>query len=214
MNYSKIYAELISKARNREIIPGEYYENHHIILKSMGGSNEIENIVSLTAKEHFVAHHVLWRMHRNQQTASAFWMMCMKTEKQQRLKVSARNFVIARKLMSESLSIARLGKKTGFKHTADSKLRMSLAKKGIPKSEESKAKMRKPKCESHRINCSLSKRGRKMSEEGKLKLSQKRKGRSGTCVGRRYIIHSESLQVKRVEPLVLDKFLAEGWRLK
>ena len=58
MNYKSIYDNLITKAKNR-ILWVLYYEKHHIIPKSMEGSNDIENIVSLTAKEHIIAHHLL-----------------------------------------------------------------------------------------------------------------------------------------------------------
>jgi len=36
-----------------------YFEKHHIIPKCMGGSDSPDNIVALTAREHFVAHQLL-----------------------------------------------------------------------------------------------------------------------------------------------------------
>ena len=45
-------------------------------MKSMGGTNNKENLVMLTAREHFLAHWLLWRIHRNKQSAYAFSMMC------------------------------------------------------------------------------------------------------------------------------------------
>lgn len=62
MNYNRIYYELIDKARNRKIDDLEYYESHHIIPKCMKGSNKPENLVNLTAREHFIAH---WLLHKN-----------------------------------------------------------------------------------------------------------------------------------------------------
>jgi hypothetical protein len=38
-------------------------ERHHVIPKCMGGSNREENLVYLTAKEHFIAHKLLVRVH-------------------------------------------------------------------------------------------------------------------------------------------------------
>ena len=45
------------RSKNR-IVEG-YTEKHHIIPKSLGGSNKKENIAILTAKEHFMAHLLL-----------------------------------------------------------------------------------------------------------------------------------------------------------
>lgn len=55
MNYKRIYDELIAYAKNRNNVTG-YKERHHIIPKSMGGSNDKNNLVNLTAREHFIAH--------------------------------------------------------------------------------------------------------------------------------------------------------------
>ena len=59
MNYKKIYHSIISKAKNRTT--DEYVEKHHIIPTSLGGKNNKENIVRLTAREHFVCHWLLWK---------------------------------------------------------------------------------------------------------------------------------------------------------
>lgn len=62
MNYEKIYNNFILKKKqlNREKTKnGVYYEKHHIIPRSLGGDNKKENLVLLTAKEHFFAHLLL-----------------------------------------------------------------------------------------------------------------------------------------------------------
>lgn len=65
MNYLKIYKQIISKAkkqrsyRNISQINGDYFEEHHIIPKSCGGSNHSYNKILLTAREHFIAHRLL-----------------------------------------------------------------------------------------------------------------------------------------------------------
>ena len=60
MNYKKVYDQLIAKRRttpiNRKDGDCEY---HHIVPKCMGGTNEPENLISLTTKEHIFAHIVL-----------------------------------------------------------------------------------------------------------------------------------------------------------
>jgi len=49
MDYLKIHNSLIERGRYR-ILKG-YSENHHIIPKCLGGSNDQENLVRLTPKE-------------------------------------------------------------------------------------------------------------------------------------------------------------------
>jgi hypothetical protein len=58
MQYRIIYDQLIdhAKATNNDSGP---YEKHHIIPKSLGGSNLKNNIVKLTPRQHFVAHRLL-----------------------------------------------------------------------------------------------------------------------------------------------------------
>ena len=61
MNYTKIYDQLISKARNRTLTG--YKESHHIVPRCMGGSDSKDNLVDLTPEEHYLAHQVLVRMY-------------------------------------------------------------------------------------------------------------------------------------------------------
>ena len=84
MDYIKHYNLLISTRKERITNKELYYEKHHIIMRSMGGSNKKENIVLLTAREHFIAHWLLWRIYRNKETANAFFSMCRKSKNQQR----------------------------------------------------------------------------------------------------------------------------------
>ena len=55
--YKQWYENIISSARNRTI--KGYTERHHIIPKSLGGTNELSNLVRLTAREHFICHLLL-----------------------------------------------------------------------------------------------------------------------------------------------------------
>ena len=57
MNYERIHDQIIKRAKNR-IIDG-YSERHHIIPKCMGGNNNPDNLVNLTAREHFLIHWLL-----------------------------------------------------------------------------------------------------------------------------------------------------------
>lgn len=83
MDYKAIYYKIIEKAKketengNRHV---GYYERHHIQPKSLGGNNDKENIVKLTAREHFICHWLLVKIYdkgtieRNKMLC-AFWRM-------------------------------------------------------------------------------------------------------------------------------------------
>lgn len=74
-NYQYHYDKLVETRRGRVPEKGNDYEKHRVVMKSMGGSDEPDNIVVLTAREHFLAHWLLWRIHRNRETAAAFAFM-------------------------------------------------------------------------------------------------------------------------------------------
>ena len=58
--YNNWYHQIIQRASNR-FLEG-YAEKHHIIPRSLGGSDDIENLVILTAREHFICHLLLTKM--------------------------------------------------------------------------------------------------------------------------------------------------------
>ena len=74
MNYTRIYTELIERAKERKSVNG-YKEIHHIIPRSEGGTDESDNLVELTAREHFIAHKLLWMENPTFSRSAAFMMM-------------------------------------------------------------------------------------------------------------------------------------------
>jgi len=73
MNYSKIYSRIVNAAKSREVVG--YVEVHHIVPKSMGGTNSDDNLVSLTAREHFLVHWLLFKIYNSPAMARAFRLM-------------------------------------------------------------------------------------------------------------------------------------------
>lgn len=60
MNYYRIYDEFISDRRLKESSAKlGYFEKHHIVPRSLGGGDEPENIICLTASDHMFAHKLL-----------------------------------------------------------------------------------------------------------------------------------------------------------
>lgn len=123
------YNNLVSNAQNRPLIDG-YVERHHIVPVSLGGSNDPTNIVTLTAREHYIAHLLLWKMKmtakmHNQMTMALHVMVNGSGNKKQNRSylVSSRIYESSRKAYSELLSIERQGEGNSFygkTHTPES----------------------------------------------------------------------------------------------
>lgn len=100
MNYSKIYNQLIENAKSKDRnIEQDYYEEHHIIPRCIGGDDSSYNLVLLTAREHYVAHWLLAKIHRNYKLASAFNNMCQNSIGQKR-NLTSRQYETAKKYFS------------------------------------------------------------------------------------------------------------------
>jgi hypothetical protein len=153
MDYQKIYNQLIERAQSRTL--EGYKEKHHIIPKCLGGSNDKENLVELTAREHFLCHMLLCEIYpKENKLKYALW--CMVNGKHKSLN---NNFTPNSRLYE----IARLGfikAHTGFKFTDEMKSKIGLPK-GFKYSIESKNKMK------------LSQLGRKVTWGEKISESKK-----------------------------------------
>lgn len=75
MNYLRIYTSLIDRAKNR-VVSG-YTEKHHIVPKCLGGTESPDNLVDLTAREHYIAHWILAKCHKNYKLIFAWRSMAM-----------------------------------------------------------------------------------------------------------------------------------------
>jgi LysM repeat protein len=93
-------------------------------MKSMGGTNDHDNLVKLTAREHFLAHWLLWRIHRNRETAYALY--CMNHLSNNDVRRSTKFSSIAYQESKEALT------KVGYSDSRKAKI--SAALKGKPKS--------------------------------------------------------------------------------
>ena len=125
MNYQKIYDRLIEKARFRVEIDG-YFEVHHIVPKSLGGSNHSSNLVKLTAREHFIAHCLLARIHGGTQWATVVYF---KGNKQSYF--NSKLYEHAKKNHSIEISKVMMGRTNtkGYKHSDEFKAAISIRMK-------------------------------------------------------------------------------------
>ena len=114
MNYRKIYADIIRRAKERPK-PKCYTERHHIVPKSLGGLNKKENLAVLTAREHFICHWLLVKMYdkgteERKKMLSAFFLMRLNPNGTGKRYISARVYEKYRYEYKELLSEHQKGK--------------------------------------------------------------------------------------------------------
>ena len=158
--YTKCYYRIISQAILRRHISG-YVEKHHIIPSCLGGSNDSENKVLLTAREHYVCHRLLTKMTlgKSKQRMYAGWhaLSCFANKHQKRkFKITSKSFAILREEYAKSIS----AKLKGRVFSKETKLKMSISQKGKIVPEHTKKKI------------SESSKGRLFDNSHKEKISQ------------------------------------------
>ena len=85
--YTRWYYNIIQQAQIRTLPTDVYSEKHHIIPKSLGGNNSSENLVKLTAREHFICHRLLSKMVTDvnkRKMTFAIWSMVNQDHSKQR----------------------------------------------------------------------------------------------------------------------------------
>lgn len=63
MNYERIYAAFIADRKVKQPPRTEYSERHHIIPRSLCGSDDKSNLIRLTPEDHYFAHLLLAQIH-------------------------------------------------------------------------------------------------------------------------------------------------------
>lgn len=75
MNYKRIYDEFIADRKEKQPNKPDYYETHHIVPRCIGGDDTHENLIRLTAEDHFFAHLLLAKIHNTRQAWGACVLM-------------------------------------------------------------------------------------------------------------------------------------------
>ena len=145
MNHLKIYESIINNAKSENRVKLRknqkkfiYYENHHILPRCLGGNNEKENLVLLTAREHFICHKLLTYINpKNRKITLAFFRLSYDNHNR---KISSRDYTYAKKLMSlnghnKKTKIKISTSLKGKKHSIERRLKQSVnyKSKGINK---------------------------------------------------------------------------------
>lgn len=191
--YYKWYQQLTSK-QDRSL--DCYTEKHHIIPRSMGGKDTKENLVVLTAREHYIAHLLLTKCvekkYRGKMLHAYVMMAKVKDSNQKRLyKINSRIFE-TRKIESNKL-------KREYRHTKEARENISKNLKGVPKPEFT---------EEHKKNISKGHKGQKAwnkglkgivkaTDETKAKMSKSAKGRIVSEETRKKLSESNKGKVRK-----------------
>ena len=195
--YKSWHDAIINKALNRKI--KGYSEKHHILPRSLGGLNNKDNIVKLTAKEHFIVHMLLCKFTKGNayyKMLYAFKSMCqlINNNHKRDYKITSR---IAEKLKLEA-------EKNNPVYRNDVKAKISKANKGRIRSKETRKQMSKSK------KGNKNALGLRHSEEFKERIKNINKGNKYS-VGLKYI--NKNGNIKKVKKEEVDKYLKLGYTL-
>lgn len=196
--YKRWYDAIILNAQNRTLIG--YCEEHHIIPRSLGGNDAKENLVNLTAKEHFICHWLLMKFtegNDKMKMSYAFWMMIHATNihQQNRYKINARTYQNIKESLKEVFVKQHLGRKFSEEH----KRKISETRKNRIASGQIVVNADKTK---YKI-IAEKRRGTKTSEETKKKIGSKHKGKKISEEQKQRL--SEFNKGKKVSPETREK---------
>lgn len=140
MNYSQIYFKIIENRKNNPY--SGYVEQHHILPKSLGGLDNQDNLINLTAKEHFICHLLLTKIYSEKtpeyyKMIKAFMMMLTCKSNNQNRAINSKKYEYLRIKFSEAQKISQSG--------------IRNSQFGKKKTEEQKEKIRQSVCETLRL---------------------------------------------------------------
>jgi hypothetical protein len=190
--YTTWYTAITDRARTRKL--EGYTERHHVIPKSLNGTDDKTNLVDLTAREHFICHWLLTKMYTGEAKFKMIYALNgMKrngkfTQRYETL-VTSRVYENLKKEFSIVHSATMKGRdpwNRGIPITEEQREKNRIAATGKKRSAEAIAKavakqLGQKRSEETKLKMSLASKGKPkgpMSEENKLKISQGTKGKS------------------------------------
>ena len=203
--YTSCYNKIIMRSKDRRL--EGYKETHHVIPKSLGGTNDKDNLAVLTAREHLICHLLLTKMttgvSRNKMLSAVHAMTVFRYGRDT-IKATSRIYAILREQWANMLSETRKGENNHFynqKHTDETRKKISDAA-SKPRSE-----LWKKVASMNRKGENNSFYGKKHSAEQKEKWkTDTRRAHSGIENGFYGKQHSEEQrQKKRIEKLSATK---------
>jgi hypothetical protein len=147
--YQTWYQNITNRARG--CILDCYTEKHHVIPRSLGGTDDTGNLVDLTAREHFICHWLLVKMNSGEDRAKMVYALrMMRAEKigqhRYKTKITARVYENIKQEYAIIQSVKVTGKGNGMwgkTHSEEARQRISEANTGrvqpIDEKEKQKA---------------------------------------------------------------------------
>lgn len=203
MNYKKIYDKLVEKCKVRGLdktsLEG-YFEKHHIVPRCLGGTDDEDNFVLFTPREHVIAHRLLWKA--NPGNCSLMWAYTRTVNSHKGI-LTSREVERAKIAKSEFMSSRIVTEET------KEKIRKTLTGRKIPEEviEKRRQKMIGKPCPEEKKEILRQKRieliesGWTMSEEARKKIGDKFRGKNISEEHKRKI--SEATKGKVMPPHVL-----------
>lgn len=221
--YFRWYLRLIRRAMQRQSVDG-YYENHHIVPVSIGGSHNSGNIVKLTLREHLVCHMLLSRIMADRVNMLKMMTALLFITRRSNYPLSDEMTSTAKKYMSENMSNKIVSEETRQKLSIAQKERWKINKDEIMKSRYESGHYDKVsetlKGQRHWWNYKINKnpgkiaktaakhRGMKRSEESRKRMSEAAKGRESNTKGKISITNGKECKfIYDFEPI------PDGWRI-
>jgi hypothetical protein len=193
--YKSWYDSIIQKAKVRNL--SGYKEKHHILPRCLSGKDNKENLVELTAREHFIVHMLLCKFTKGQARIKmlyAFNFMSVVRNKYRDYKINSK---IAQKLRKEFFT-------NKPKHTSESKLKMSKSRLGMKLSKETRKKVGLAQIGNKKAL------GLKHSEETKNRIRNANKGNKHTlgmiCINK----NGKTIMIQKDQK---EKYLDMGYKL-
>lgn len=174
--YTRIYFSIVEKANSRTLPEDVYSETHHIVPRALGGTNASDNLVTLTAREHYICHLLLPKMLEKE---NKYKMLCAilrmaHSNQKDRVKISSRVYERTKKEKSKLHSQLFRGKNNPFynrKHTQETKEKLRKAR---AKQVERQQDTMTPEA---RKKLSIAAKNRILSESHKQKISNAHLGK-------------------------------------
>lgn len=227
--YEKWYCTIIQKARRRS--PISMGERHHILPKSMGGTNDQSNLVLLTPREHFICHLLLSKFttgsNKYKMTAALCLMVKNTARTLNRSDITSRHYdmgVLFSRVEFSAEHRAKISKAMkGVKRGPQSpelieKRRLALIGKNVGKShvtsDETKEKIRKANtgskrtsAQKHRISAAMV--GKPKSDEAKMNMAaaSKKKWEQTKFIW----LHNSEGSI-RIDEKIVTAYINDGWK--
>jgi len=179
------YIKFIEQRKRRFLSEKCYVEKHHIIPRSLNGSDDENNIVILSAREHFIAHLILWKGVGGKMIY-AFWRMQYSKEDFNKCSITSRQY----SSLKEEISIEQSKAVTGNNNPMYGKKGINNPCYGIKRPQYGLKGKDNPFY------------GKKHSDETKKHLKTINKGRKW--------MYNDN-EEKRVLPDEINYYLKKGW---